>query len=54
MNSGFMTVHQNDPENFIDDPGDFRQYCSLLLSRQEGNTLHTHNIKAITTKLDEG
>ena len=23
MNSGIMTIHQNDPENIIDDPEDF-------------------------------
>ena len=25
-NSGLMTVHHNEPENFIDDPEDFIQY----------------------------
>ena len=28
MNSGFMTIHHNDPEIFIDDPEKFHQYRS--------------------------
>ena len=28
MNSGVVSIHQNDPENIIDDPEDFQQYRS--------------------------
>ena len=28
MNSGIMTIHQNDPENIIDDPEDLHQHLS--------------------------
>ena len=54
MNSGIMAVHQNGPENIIDDPEDFFQYGRLILSGQKGNTLHQTNIKVTTAKLDGG
>ena len=39
MNLGIMTVHHNDPENFIDDLEDFFQYCSLLLCGNKDNKI---------------
>ena len=47
MKSGFMTVNHNDPDNLIDKPEDFRQYCSCLLSEQKGN-----NTQIITTQVN--
>ena len=54
MNSGIMKIHQNDPENIIDDPEDFRQYRSWLLSEHKEKTLHPTTIKVNTEKLDGG
>ena len=51
MNSGIMTIHQNDPEDIIDDPEDFCQYHRLLLNGHNGKTLHPTTIKFTTTQL---
>ena len=49
-----MNVHNNDPESFIDDPEDFHQYCSWLLSVYKGNTLHPTATQVRTSQLDGG
>ena len=52
MNSGIMTIHRNDPENIIDDPEDFFQYRSWIISGHKGKTLHPTTIKVTTAQLD--
>ena len=52
MNSGLMTVHNNDPDISTDDPEDLCQYCSLLLSGNEGNKLHPTTTQVIAAQLD--
>ena len=54
MDSGIMSIHHNDPENIIDDPEDFRQYRSWLLSGNKCNTLHPTTITVTTSQLDVG
>ena len=48
MNSGLMTVNHNESEKIIDDPEDFRQYSSWLLSGHEGNTLQKNTTQVST------
>ena len=54
MNSVIMTIHQNDPENIIDDPEYFWQYHSWLLIGHKGNTLNPTTIKVTTAQLVGG
>ena len=49
-----MTVHHNDPEQFIYDTEDFCKYHSLLISEYKGNILQTNTTQFITAQLDGG
>ena len=52
MNSGLITVHHNDPENFIDDTEYVCQYCIWLLSEHKGNKFQTNTTQISTAQLD--
>ena len=54
MSSGLMTVHNNDPDNFIDDPEYFHQYPSWIISGHGGNTLQKNTNQVSTAQLDGG
>ena len=54
MNSGIRTIHQNYPENIIDDTDDFFQYRSWILSGNKGKKLHPTTIKFTTAQLYGG
>ena len=49
-----MTVHHNYPENFIDDPEYFHQYCSWLLIIHEINTIQPTNNQVSNVQLYGG
>ena len=49
-----MTVHHNDPDKFIGNPEDFRQYHRWLLSEHRGNNIQTSPIPVRNTQLDGG
>ena len=54
MKSGLMTVHQNDPENFIDKPEDLPKHLRWLLIEQEGTNIKTSITKSRYSKIYEG
>ena len=54
MNSGIMTINQNDPEKIIDGPKDFHQYGSLFLSGHKRKKIHSNTIKVTSAQLDLG
>ena len=49
-----MTVNNNDPEKFIDDPEYFWQHHSWLLIRHKGNTPQTNTTQVSTEQLYGG
>ena len=49
-----MDVHHNDSENCIDDPEDFRQYCSWLLCAHKDKKNPTNKTRVSTPQLDGG
>ena len=54
MNSGLMTVHHNDPDNFIDDPEYFPQYLSWILCEHDGTNIHKSPNQVSNAQLDWG
>ena len=54
MNSGLMTIHHNDPDNFIDKPEDFSQYHRSLLCEHEFINIQTSITQVRNTQLDGG
>ena len=54
MNSGLMTFHHNDPENFIDDTEYFLQDHIWLLSIHKVTTIHPTTTQFSTVQLGGG
>ena len=54
MNSGLMTVQQNNPEKFIDYPENFHPYHIWLLIENKGNDIQTSPTQVKNTQLDVG
>ena len=52
MNSGLMTVCNNDVKHFIDDPEYSFQYRIWIISGNEGNTLNPTTTQVSTSQLD--
>ena len=51
MNSGIITVHHNDPDNFIDDSESFLRYHILLLSEYKGTNIQTIPVQVSNEQL---
>ena len=54
MNTGLITVQQNDLNKFIDEPEEFYQYHSWVISENEGNNTQTSSKQVSNAQLDEG
>ena len=54
MNPGLLDVNNNDPENFIDKPEYFHQYCWWILSEHEGTNIQTSITHIVNEQLYEG
>ena len=52
MNSDIMTLHHNEPENFISNPEYFRQYRRLILLEHRVPNNQTSPTQVINAKLD--
>ena len=54
INSGLMTVHHNNPEKLIDNPGYFLRYISWILIEHKGNIIHPTTTQVSTVQLYGG